>query len=214
MNLEPKYILSYYDFPELFVSTDSDNLFYISLFVDSINENARYLTRNIFIDELLDLIEKKISILDVFNKDKDSFWYLLDSSNEFDFKISQISFSREIPKNYFPTKDYIRDFHSEEIVKEIFSTLEIRKIDFETHEKYYSNWRLLPKINKTNSSRQKFSFVSTGKFKKSRIQPITFFLDSIVNIIDSVDESDMNLIQNNKDYSYVFPKQKMISSFI
>ena len=182
MNIEPKYILSYYGIPELFVSTDDDNLFYISLFVDSINENARYLTRQIFVDELLNLLEKKVTILDIFNKKNNSFWYYLDTLNDCDFNMSQILFSQDIPKRYFPSKDYIGDLYSDEIIKEIYSSFEIKKINVESQEKCYTNWKGLPKINKTSSRRTSFPFVSSRNLKRKISQPITVFSNAVVEI--------------------------------
>lgn len=214
MNLEPKYILSYYDIPELFVSTDSDSLFYISLFVDSINENARYLTRQIFIDELMGLLEKKVSILDIFNKKNNSFWYYLDSLNDSDFKMSQILFSQDIPKHYFPSKDYIGDFYSDDIIKDIFSSFEIKKIAVETQEKCYTNWKGVPKINKASSRRTRFPFVSSRNLKREVLQPITVFSTAVVKIVDSNSISNIDLFQNNTDYSYDLPKLKRIRAFV
>ena len=214
MNIEPKYVLAYYDIPELFVSTDDDNLFYISLFVDTINENARYLTRPIFIDELLNLLEKKVSILDIFNKKANSFWYYLDTLDDSDFSISKIIFSHDIPKRYFPLKDYIGDFYSDEIIKDIFSSFQIKKIDVESHEKCFTNWKGAPKINKTSSRRTRFPFVSTRNLKREVVQPITVVSNAVLKIVDSYSISNFDWIQNITDYSYGLPKQKRVRAFI
>lgn len=213
MNIESKYILSYYDIPELFVSTDDENLFYISLFVDAINDKARYLTRQIFIDELLNLLEKKVTILDIFNKNNSGFWYYLDTLNDSDFKMSRILFSYDIPKRYFPSKDYIGDLYSDEIIKEIYSSFEIKKINVESQEKCYTNWKGLPKINKISSRRASFPFVSSRNLKRKLSQPITVFSNTVVKIIDSNSLLDIDLFKNFTDYSYALQKQKKSNVF-
>ena len=214
MTLEPKYILSFYDIPELFVSTDADNIFYISLFVDDIKGHARYLTREILLIDLIKLLEKKLTIMDVFNKNKNCLWFYLDSLNDDDFKITKIMIKQTIPEKYFPEKNYIGNLDTKEIREKIISSFEIKEIDVKAYENNYSNWSGFPKIIMRKNESLSFSFTSRRNIEDEDSTFIKVISNSVIKVLDTINSCNIDWNQDVAEYSYVLSKQKTLKSLI
>lgn len=215
MNLQPKYILSYYDIPELFISIDSEKNYYISLFVDEIKGHARYLTRLIYTDELLQFLYKKTNIVEVFNKTRNFSWYYMDTEysntlDDFEFLISNVKSSNEVQDKYFPKKNYISEIDSEELMAELNSIFEIKEVSFQTKQIKNALWKGNPSFNRNKRNHLSFSFNSMTKITDRVYVETPFIYASAMETIDTENTINIDYLSNIPEYTYQLSKKNCL----